>query len=334
MFVRLPLLATIFHCAILHGWAQEISIEKAGGPARFVIESEAVTDLSGLTWTRGDAFYAVADHPNMLVPLTLRIDPATGSITRGEIGTPLSIRTPASDFEGITYVGATETFYISAEHGNVVVALPKGGAAQLRRVPRIFSEARKNLGLESITWNDDDEHFWVTNEEALEPDGPLSGATGTLVRLQQLDANFRPLAQYAWRTEPAGFRFRNSGNGVADLCLLPDGRLLVLERGFAFGGLRLRLFLADFKDATDISRLPALANADFTPARKILLYEEATGFINFEGLALGPVLADGSRSLIAIADSNSSKVHTFLPLRLRIGAPATAHNPAEKAAGR
>ncbi len=301
------------------------------GQPRFAIESAEVTDLSGITWAGGDSFYAVADHPNLLVPITLKIDRATGCIVHGQLGAPIAVQAPVRDFEGVAYVAATKTFFISAEEGNAVISLQPGGVAQLQPVPRIFSTARKNLSLESITWNDFDGHFWIANEEALLPDGPLSGVTGTLVRLQQLDAKFRPTAQYAWRTEPAGFRFRDSGNGVSDLCLLPDGRLIVLERGFALGGLQLRLFLADFKGATDISKVPSLVGSDFTIVQKTLLFEEATGFTNFEGIALGPVLDDGSRSLIVIADSNGGHTHAFLSLKLRLGGPTVSRTIRSKA---
>jgi len=322
VFIRLLLLTSIIFSLRPLVWSQDISIEKAPGQPGFTIENADVTDLSGVTWTGGDQFYAVADHPNLLVPITLKIDPATGCILHGEIGTAVPIKATVSDFEGVTYVKATKTFYISAETGNAVISYQLGGAAQLQPVPKIFSKARNNLSLESITWNDKDAHFWIANEEALTVDGPVSGAKGTLVRIQQLDAKFHPLMQYAWHTEPAAFRFQGSGNGVSDLCLLPDGRLIVLERGFAFGGLHVRLFLADFKGATDISNLPSLVDADFVPAKKSLLYDAMTGFINFEGIALGPTLEDGSRSLILIADSNSGHVHSFLPLKLHLGTPA------------
>ena len=80
-----------------------------------------------------------------------------------------------------------------------------------------------------------------------------------------------------------------------------------------------------------VSRLPSLAATDCIPARKILLLDRATGFINFEGLALGPKLADGTRSLIVIADSNGGPTHTFLPLKIRLE-PA-AHISAKPAKG-
>ena len=71
--------------------------------------------------------------------------------------------------------------------------------------------------------------------------------------------------------------------------------------------------------------------ADCIPARKILLFERATGFTNFEGLTLGPRLADGTRSLLVIADSNGGTTHTFLPLKIRLDPVAAVVKKTAKA---
>jgi hypothetical protein len=299
--------------------AQKVVVEKVEGQEIFALKSDAVTDLSGLVWTQGDSFFAVSDHANALVPLTLKIDRATGRITSGEIGTPMAVPAEASDFEGLTYVSATKAFYISAETGNTVLRIaPEDLRAVPQPVPAVFALARENLGLESLTWNDTAQRFWIANEEALECDGPVASASaGSLVRLQQFDARFRPTVQYAWRTEPAAMRFRGAGNGVSDLCVLPDGQLIVLERGFG-AGLHLRLFLADFQKATNTSQLRVLGGEDCIAAKKILLFEQPSGFINFEGIALGPKLSDGSRCLLVIADSNGGNTHHILPLKVHL----------------
>ena len=301
-------------------------VEKVEGQGSFALENAAVVGLSGLVWRGGGGFSAVSDRLKALVPVGLKIDPASGRITAGEIGTPVAVPTEVSDFEGVAYVAAAKAFYLSAEQGAAVVRfLPGEARAKRLPVPAVYANARKNLSLEALTWNDTAKQFWLANEETLAPDGPLaSAAEGSLVRLQRLDARFRPVAQYAWRTEPAAMRFSGAGSGVPDLCLLPDGRLLVLERGFGAFGLQARIYLADFSDATDIAKLPALAGAEFTPARKILLFEQATGFVNYEGIALGPKLADGTRSLILVADSGSEPTHYFLPLKIRFGAAVAA----------
>ena len=296
---------------------ETVEIETAKGS--FAIENESVTDLSGIAWMGGDAFAAVSDKRNAIQLLTLAIDPTTGEITGGKFGDLGAVGSKAGDFEGLVWDSSAKVFFLSAEKGNAVLRfVPGQPAARPLPVPAIYGKARGNLSLEALTWSDGLRQFWIANEEALKGDGPTSSATaGTLVRLQKLDAKLRPLAQYAWRTEPAKFRYGNAGSGVSDLCLLPNGELIVLERGFAEGGLHLRLFLASFSGATDINALPALDGGKVSPASKTLLYEETTGFINYEGVTLGPALANGWRSLVVIADSNGTGLHHFLGLKVR-----------------
>jgi hypothetical protein len=299
--------------------AATVEVEPAAGRSRFTIPDSAVSDLSGLTWIAGDEFAAVSDKQRIIQRVRLEIDRATGAITGGKLGSIEEVPVSPGDFEGVAWVSAQKAFFVAAEEGNSVVRfVPGARSAAVLAVPPVFANARPNLSLESLTWNDDSRVFWIANEEALATDGPLSrAAAGTLVRLQKLDARFRPLAQHAWRTEPAAFRYGQAGSGVSDLCLLPNAQLIVLERGFAEGGLHLRLFLANFAGATDVSRRSELDGAALVPAGKTLLHEETTGFINFEGLTLGPPLDNGWRSLILVADSNGSPTHTFLALKVR-----------------
>ena len=320
MFFRL-LASLVLGIATTSSLATEAawSVEKMEDDVFFALQNDEVTDLSGIVWTGGDRFYAVSNHLNALIPITLKLDRESGKILTGEIGQALPFATEVGDLEGITYVRSTKTFYLSAETGNKVVRYTLGQTRAITlAVPPVFSRARKNLSLESITWNDQSAQFWIANEETLNNDGPLASPTGgSYVRLQQFDAKFRPVAQYGWITEPANFRFHGVGNGVADLCALPDGQLLVLERGFGPLGLRMRIFLADFKKATPTSRKMVLNDPNCIFVKKILLYEKDTGLTNFEGLTLGPMLADGSYSLVAVADSNGTNTHCFLALKLR-----------------
>jgi len=71
--------------------------------------------------------------------------------------------------------------------------------------------------------------------------------------------------------------------------------------------MRIQIFLASLAGATDVSKLDSLAGQSYTPVRKTLLYDFArAGFLpdNIEGLALGPRLADGSRTLVLVSDNN------------------------------
>jgi hypothetical protein len=247
------------------------TIERVAGSAGFTIEG-AITDLSGLVWMGGDSFIAVSDKRAALLPVTLRIDRATGAIASGEFGAPIPVPTKRQDFEGVAYVAASRRFFIATETPAGVLSFRRGDReVRTLSLPPVFAGARRGLALESLTWDAKAGRFWTANEEALERDGAVSGPdAGTIVRLQAFDAEFRALAQYAWRTEPATMRV-GAGCGVADLLVLADGTLLVLERGFAGFGLAVRLYAAELKGATDVTRLAALEGAAFTPAGKKLL---------------------------------------------------------------
>ena len=299
--------------------AAPVEISAVDGQRTFTIQDASVADLSGIAWAGGELFHVVSDQANVVRELTLDIDPTTGRIVSGLLAGSLPLKVKARDVEGIAYVSATRRLFVSSEAGGVFSFSVQDRQIRRETVPPIFAQARRNLGLESLTWNATAQQFWIANEEALAPDGPVSSASaGTLVRLQRLDARFRPTGQFAWRTEPASFRFGQAGSCVSDLCALPGGELLVLERTLTGSGLRLAIYLAGFEGATDVSKAPSLAQAKFVAAKKTLLFEQLTGFTNFEGLTLGPPLADGSHSLVVIADSNSGSTHTLLPLKIRL----------------
>jgi hypothetical protein len=92
---------------------------------------------------------------------------------------------------------------------------------------------------------------------------------------------------------------------VSDLLVLPDGRLIVLERelgGSPLPDFRDTLYLVDFAGATDVSSLGSLASGGFTGVTKAALW---TGFSfnNYEGIALGPQLANGDYVLVLVSDN-------------------------------
>ena len=80
--------------------------------------------------------------------------------------------------------------------------------------------------------------------------------------------------------------------------------------------MRARVFLADLAGATETGSMETLAGEAVKVAGKTLLMDLPSGFTNYEGMCAGPVLADGSRSLILVADSGGPGRHAFLALRL------------------
>ena len=295
--------------------AGQVTITECG---EFSLTDSAVVGLSGITWAGGNQFYVVSDRFVGFVPLTLEIDQETGKIASGKLGSPVPVKSELRDPEGIAWHGSSKTLWISSEKGPRIDGFSLTGATQSAvNLPGVFKSVRLNLGLESLTYNSQTDRFWTANEECLKGDGELSSPRGgTLVRLQEFDGAWKPLRQVAWQTEPSSVRLQNVGNGVADLCLMDNGQLLVLERGVSLLGLKMRIFLADLKGGTATNALPRLSAGKVNVVRKTLLLEKSTGAKNYEGIALGPVLKDKSRSLILVADNGSGAVHSFLALRL------------------
>jgi hypothetical protein len=306
--------------------------------------------LSGLTWAGGDRFFAVSDSRAVLYPYTIAIDPADGRVRSISLGEPVPLRDAdgnawrGGDLEGVAFDPATGNVWVAdeAQSTDITRAIGLHRPDDGRLVSTVDVQApgfrrrnvRGNAGLESLSLAG--RMLWTANEDALSSDGPgAGGRTGAMVRLTRIDLA-GTVAQWAYPVESPTGALPTGGrpmSGVVDLVALEDGRVLVLERATSgsrgpgdIGGFISRLFLADVSGATDIARLPALADLrpgrDYDPVRKTLLWSRYFSLFggpnNFEGLALGPALADGSRSLLLIAD-NDVLPSTLLALRLEGG---------------
>ncbi len=315
--VRAVLLALLLTLARAAHAATEI--EDVSGQRDFSFEYRAATDFSALAWAGGSDWFTVSDKVRAVFPMTIALDPAGGRILSAFPGEPIPVKTRLADFEGLALVPDTRRLYVSCEAGDGIFGFDLRTRAVLPvAVPPIFTKARGNKSLESLTYDSTVRHFWTANEEALKCDGARSGDDrGTAVRLQRFDARLRPAGQFAYVTEKSFLRVSGGGTGVSDLCLLPNGELLVLERVVVGLGLSAKIFRAELRGATDTSKLAALDGAAFTPAGKTLLFSRNTLTTNFEGIALGPKLAGGWRSLLLIADSGGGTTHTLMPLRIR-----------------
>ncbi|MHC3470416.1 esterase-like activity of phytase family protein [Streptomyces sp. 7R007] len=163
-------------------------------------------------------------------------------------------------------------------------------------------------------------------------EGALSGDSSTLLRFQTWQrtkgGHFRLSAQYAYPVD--------AGLGVPEVQATPDGRLLVLERGFTSGvGNTVRLYLADPRHATDTRGVENLTGqTGVRPIGKTLLADLASCpslgatakqpqpnplLDNIEGMTITG--RDGNRlKVLLVSDDNQNAVQTtrFYRLRVRI----------------
>jgi hypothetical protein len=281
--------------------------------------------LSGICYAGGTQYYAVDDSDGLIQPATISINPSSGAITAASFDSAVTLG--GSDLEGIAYNPANHSVWVSDETGATIKEYGLANANYLSSVavPTIFASYRSNYSLESLTVRGDGLEMWTCNEEALYDtspavdDGSLStDNNGSVVRLQRFTRNsvrgeWVADGQWAYLTESfeADSSFTSAErSGVSDLCVLPDGTLLVLERKLGAGGatpsFENHIYEVDFTGATDVSAIPSLNGATYTRVTKTLRWSNNFGTsYNFEGLCMGPRLTDGSLSLMMIADGDS-----------------------------
>lgn len=227
--------------------------------------------------------------------------------------------------------------------GRMLGALPLPGNLLTRRA---------NRGLESLAIEPGGRGLWTANEEALPADGPAASVGGgTVVRLTRLALTNAekppPFERLRSRREPPAAKAFQAAypvdpphtfvrvlageplSGLSALVALGNGQLLTLERSGAPGlpPFANRIYLIDTQHAVDVSAVERdLAERQDSFVKKRLLWSDSLG-LNLEGLCLGPSLADGNRSLVAIADNGGIGTPNQIVGLALIAPPPLVRNP-------
>lgn len=177
---------------------------------------------------------------------------------------------------------------------------------------------RENLAFEPLTVNqtgllkDDPFRVFTATESALAQD--LSDAESERIRLLHYVINpfGEPLlvAEHLYLLEPT--EADTIYHGLTELfALKKEGYFLSLERSFNLTGAKAKIFQFIVGNATDTSTIDSLQDIrGIQPVRKELvldLQDLNIYFDNLEGMTVGSLLPDGSRSLILISDNNFQK---------------------------
>lgn len=319
-----------------------VAAEFADGGAQWRIEPADETvrpdipeseSLGGIAWVSNDVYWAVNDRRPVVWEMSLPVDPSSGKIRQCTLRR-LFDPEDSVDVEALAIDPNDGMVWLADEHHCRVASHNpvNGKLVGKASLPQSMRSHYRDLGLESLAMDKDGLVMWTCTEEALTTDGPRSTRkSGSDVRITKLQRSGADLpwtvsGQWIYRTDPiAGRPFHIAGtdysrSGIAELCLLDDGSLLVLEREFSkvlIPRLRCRIYLADVTNATDVHRLATISGAkEIRRAAKRRLYE-TTGFSMYEGMCLGPKLSDGSTLLVLVADGDGHKaLRSVMTLRL------------------
>ncbi len=232
------------------------------------------------------------------------------------------------DPEGLRLNPATGTFYWSSEGdaNNLVdpFVWEMNGLGQFIRefdLPEGFSPTadgssgiRNNLAFESLSISANGRSLFAATENALFQDGPAASLTeGSPTRIIEFDIETgEAVGQFIYETGPIPNEPAPPGsfatNGLVEILAINNDQFLMIERAFSVGvGNSVQIYLADIENATDVTDLGGVAGQDYVPLEKTLLFDlEELGITldNIEGLTFGPVLEDGSLSLVLVSDNN------------------------------
>ncbi|MFY7899426.1 MAG: esterase-like activity of phytase family protein [Chitinophagaceae bacterium] len=180
---------------------------------------------------------------------------------------------------------------------------------------------RQNGVLEGLTFSRDFRYLYVNIEEPLFEDGPKADVVpnNAFIRFFKFDVKTKKnIAQFAYELDPVAFPSNPETaykvNGVPDILEIGKNRFLVIERSFSTGRLpcTVKVFDVDASNATDITNITSLKNvANITKASKRLLLNMDTLGIhidNIEGVTFGPILPNGHKTLLFVADNNFSPI--------------------------
>ena len=207
--------------------------------------------------------------------------------------------------------------------GNFLSNLPLPKNLKMQRQEK---GPRNNGTLEGITFDSDFKTLYTHTEEPLFEDGSQSSTSnGGIIRFYQFDAKTnKNTAQFGYELEPIALEPNPKGsfavNGISAIQYYSKNQLLVVERSFSTGtqACTIKIFLCDFKKATNVKNHRSLLNQKIELASKklILNMDDLAIFIdNVEGLTFGPKLANGNQSMIFVTDNNFSekqKTQVFL----------------------
>lgn len=202
------------------------------------------------------------------------------------------------------------------------------------------SDFYPNYNFESLAFDSIRQYLWTIPESTLRKDGqpatPQNGLTNQL-RLMRLDwgkmkenpnkeayneqvsskKDSRYMMTYAYQMDQPSTDKKADiyVMGVSELCALPDGQLLVLEREAFIPKIKIgafckcKLYLINPLNSEEFS-MKEKFSSDTPFLKKRLLTEWKTGlslskrsFANYEGMCLGPMLEDGSQVVILLSDS-------------------------------
>ncbi|WP_240462897.1 esterase-like activity of phytase family protein [Mesonia aquimarina] len=236
------------------------------------------------------------------------------------------------DLEGIRFKPSTKSFTLSSEgsinngvNASIFQVDIKGNILKNYNLPDNFlidenKNPRHNSMFEGLTADFLNDGIWVSTEMPLTTDGPKAKIFGTksYVRFTHFNASLKPDKQFAYQLSKIKRLpyLPFSLNGLTAILNYDENRFITVERTFAAGrgkkSYKILLFDVNANTASSTLKTDKLKKRKITPAKKQLIFDfdnvrkklAHKSIDNIEGICFGPILPNGNKTLLLIADNN------------------------------
>ena len=300
-------------------------------------------NYSGITHLYDDVYAVISDKSDsaLFYNFRIQIDPITGELL-DVVSLGYQVMVDGSAYDGGAWKGQDRGFdhEAIAKVSDSTLVVASEGKFRLKEYfisQPVLSKQRQerqlwemswpsslfapNYAFESLAFDSARHCLWTMPESVLVNDGEPAtpqNPQANALRLMQIGKDSL-LNAYAYQMDkPTTHRkSENYVMGVSELCMLPDGQLLVLEREAFVPKIKLgafcrcKLFRVDIDAEKPFSMKEHFGET--TPfVKKHLVLEWNTSlsllnhsFANYEGMCMGPQLKDGSWVVILLSDSQN-----------------------------
>ena len=342
--LRCNILSIFLAFSLLAG-AQDWKVVRENSQKAFP-KTVAAGNYSGIAHLHDDIYAVVSDKSDSALYFNFRIqvNPKTGELEQVE-NLGFTVRTDGTLNDGKPWQAQEKGFdheaVVKVSDSSLVIA--SEGYCRLKEYPILptsadavkigysqnlwesrwpSSEFYPNYNFESLAFDSVHQYLWTIPESTLRKDGqPATPQNGLANQLRLMRPDWGKLSRYmttyAYQMDQPSTHKKADiyVMGVSELCALPDGQLLVLEREAFIPKIKIgafckcKLYLINPLNSEEFS-MKEKFSSDTPFLKKRLLTEWKTGlslskrsFANYEGMCLGPMLEDGSQVVILLSDS-------------------------------
>lgn len=197
--------------------------------------------------------------------------------------------------------------------------------------------SRDNKSLEALSTALDGKTVFVASEDALYQDGEMTTISYASTTRIILYKDLKPVKELAYKLDKIdalkSADLNPADSGLVDIAAIDENNFYAMERSYIpFSNKNIiRIYKCTVGPmTTDISKVESLKNAEYGTVIKELVADMDDYLVqmnpheldNVEGIAFGPTLANGSRTLIVVSDNNFGKGQRTLFMAFEINVPA------------